>query len=211
MIPTRIGQQFGGGSFAGVIRIEQSAYAIIVAPKSTQTHKAYDTNANSTFTPQTVNNGRANSNAINDSDHPAARYCCNLIKSGHTDWYLPSRDELDVCYRNLKPTTDNNESGVITTHECNLKKRYGQNNSSIPTCIDYTPTDPCQTTVTKFCAGGKEAFDTNRYYRTSTGGYSETPSYTIIQNFHTGCQDTGYNPYPRYIVRPVRRVLIEQG
>ena len=32
----------------------------------------------------------------------AAQYCDDLEYDGHSDWFLPSRDELDLLYRNLK-------------------------------------------------------------------------------------------------------------
>jgi len=52
--------------------------------------------------------GRANTDllvALGTSPSPApyvaARYCNDLDAHGHTDWYLPAQDELNVLYVNL--------------------------------------------------------------------------------------------------------------
>ena len=39
--------------------------------------------------------------AVNFSTCPAASVCDNLTSGGYTDWYLPSKDELDMVYVNL--------------------------------------------------------------------------------------------------------------
>ena len=93
MIPTRIGQKFEGGYFAGVIRVRDCAYLILAAPKSTECSIPFKPQWSGTPGTQLGNNGWANTNAMNDAEHPAAQYCRNLNVCGHTDLYLPSRDE----------------------------------------------------------------------------------------------------------------------
>ena len=211
MIPTRVGQKFEGGYFTGVIRIGTTCYAIILAPKSTQVlGLLFKTSADATANTQSVNDGWANTRSMNNSSHPVAQYCCNIASGGYTDWYLPSRDELELCYRNLKPTTDNNATGLITSTAGNLNKNHGENPNSDPAGAAYTTTNPAQTTVTTFRSGGVEAFDTGVYYWTSTE-YSYYTSSALIQNFYNGYQYNNLKTTTGNMVRAVRRVVIAQG
>jgi len=47
--------------------------------------------------------------------YPAAEYAANLVHAGKDDWYLPSIFELQVIFTHLKPTTEDNVQGVITS------------------------------------------------------------------------------------------------
>ena len=206
--PTTIGQAWGGGYYAGVIKVGTTRYALIVAPKSTQTSLAQKTTADATANTQSVNDGWTNTNSMNNSSHPAAQYCRNMTAGGYTDWYLPSRDEFELCYRNLKPTTDNNYVG--TPGSGNLGLANGTNPNSDPAGDAYTTTNPAQTTATTFRTGGVEAFDTDTYYWTSTE-YSSGTSSALIQSFHGGGQTNNLKTTTGYKVRAVRRVVIAQG
>ena len=206
MIPTRIGQHFEGGYFSGVIRSNDSAYLVLAAPKSTEGSVQFKTTYSRTSGIQLVNDGWANTNAMNDSAHPAAQYCRNLNVSGYTDLYLPSRDELETCYRVFKPTGRCNTTYTAGTFAGNLSLATGTNLNSIPTGFEYTETNPTQTIVTAFRAGSVDAFDTSSWYWTSTESSANTNN-SLIQLFSYGIQHWSYKANVLR-VRSVRRVLI---
>ena len=207
MIPTRVGQKCEGGYFTGVIRIGSTCYAIIVAPKSTQvTGLPFKTSVDATANTQSVNDGWTNTNSMNNSSHPVAQYCRNIASGGYTDWYLPSRNELALCYRYLKPTTDNNATG-LTRMLGNGTPTCGENPNSVPAGVANTTTNPAQTTVTTFQSGSVAAFDTDTYYWTSTE-YSSYTSRTLVHHFNLGRQPTSGKTITGNKVRAVRRVAI---
>ena len=205
MIPTRIGQKFEGGYFAGINQIEDCVYAVLVAPKFTEGRLRFKTQLSSTPNTQLVNDGWSNTNAMNNTEHPAAQYCRSLTVGVHTDLYLPSRDELELCYRNLKPTDWDNETNT-GTYIGNLSLANGTNLNAIPTSAAYTKTEPAQTIVTAFRAGSVEAFETGGWYWTSTESSTNT-NISLIQTFSNGYQRWNSKTYVRR-VRGVRRVLI---
>jgi hypothetical protein len=153
-IPAVIGEPFGGGYFAGYISHTADGnptHALIVAPRATgatgtgytlTTNLAWKTAQTTTAGTTSDFDGAANTAAMvtaGIADHPAANFCKNLSIGGFTDWYLPARDELDIAYFNLKPSTDAN----ITS--------WGSNIYSVPRRdINNTSTYPAQTALTAF-------------------------------------------------------------
>ena len=206
MILTRIGQKFKCGYFAGINRVKDCVYAILVAPKSTEGSVQFKTNYSRTPNTQLGNNGWANTNAMNDSEHPAAQYCRSLTVGGHTDLYLPSRDELELCYRVFKPTNQSNTTSGAGTVPGKLSSANGTNLNSIPTGAAYTKTKPAQTIVTLFWAGSVEAF-TLDWYWTSTESSSGT-THSFFQVFSNGSQYWSRKTNVAR-VRSIRRVLID--
>ena len=188
-----IGEAYGGGFFAGLIRSGSSTYGLIVAPKESGEivgewgpRKAID-GALSFF------DGHANTQAMADAGSEIATQVRALDINGNTDWYIPSRDELEVCYRNLKPTDDSNYCGS------------GDNPSAYLPSYAYAPDIPAQTSVEAFREDGAEAFDPTWYWSStqSAGG----ASFAWSQNFGVGTQDNGVKGY-KGRVRAVRRFLI---
>jgi hypothetical protein len=211
--PTEIGQAFGGGFYAGKIVEGGTGYYIIVAPKSSGESSSKQFKTSNTAAPsatQTLNNGPAASASMNSATYPAAQFCEELSIGGFSDWYLPARDELELCYRNLKPTTtanttSNRSKSSITYPEGNdlLADTQGVNRNSNPTGAAYTSGTPSQTSVTAFITGGTEAFASDIYW--SSSEFSDTAAW--FQVFSTGFQNST-NKSISFYVRAVRRVPV---
>jgi hypothetical protein len=152
--PAVIGEAFGGGYFAGYISHTADGnptHALIVAPRDTgATGTGYTLTTNlrvktaNTATAGTTSafDGAANTAAMvtaGIADHPAAEFCVNLSLGGFTDWYLPSRYELDIAYFNLKPSTQVNDTN------------WGTNIYSVPQRNSkWSTAYPAQTSLTTF-------------------------------------------------------------
>jgi hypothetical protein len=194
--PTVIGQEYGGGYYAGQISTTGNGVAthyLIVAPKSSETSSIAFATSTATD-PSSVINGPANSSTMNNASHPAAEYCESLSIGGYTDWYLPAFNELEICYYNLTPFSGNNatNSGINP-------------NAVPPRASNYTVSDPPQTSATIFRAGQSQAFAGSAYW-TSTQEDSTAAKY---QDFFTGAQNYISKTVSsgRY-VRAVRRIPV---
>ena len=211
--PTVIGEAFGGGFYAGKIVEGGTEYFIIVAPKSSgeNSSKKFKTSRDAApSATQTLNNGPAASSSMNSATYPAAQFCEGLSIGGFTDWYLPARDELELCYRNLKPATSANNTtsrgkSTITYPEGNdlSADTMGVNRNSNPTGAAYTSGTPSQTSVTAFITEGTEAFASGYYW--SSSEFSDTAAWN--QTFNGGFQDVTNKGFS-YYVRAVRRLAI---
>jgi hypothetical protein len=192
-----IGQAYGGGFYAGQISTSGDGVAthnLVIGPlASAQSQLQCKTTNTATSGTNSFIDGPANSAAMNDVTHPAAQFCEGLNIGGFTDWYMPARNELAVCYVNLKPTTQNN---VTST---------GVNNNSVPQRgSNYTAGDPAQTTATAFQSGGSEAFASSSYW-SSTQDAGTNGQWELA--FTTG--DVSPNAKSESVrVRAVRRVAI---
>ena len=179
-----------GGYYAGGnIIVGSKEYAIIIAPKELgeyngtiqwKTSNTATSGANSTY------DGKANMVAIEAaglSVHPAAQYCANLNINGFNDWHLPAPDELEVCYRYLKPTTQSNYTDSRPLHNA----VNGTNPNSNPVGSGYTGESPSQTGISDFQDGGSQAFETTGYW--TSMDYNSTAA-SWFQSFDTGALST---------------------
>jgi hypothetical protein len=204
--PAVIGEEFGGGYFAGYISHtadESPTHALIVAPRATgATGGSYTLTTNlqwktaTTTTAGTTSDfdGAANTAAMvtaGIADHPAANFCVDLNIGGFTDWYLPSRYELDVAYFNLKPSTAVNNTS------------WGTNIYAVPQRnSNWTSTYPAQTALTAFNTSA-EAFVTDRHWSsTETNATNARPL-----NLTNGSQDNALKA-TGVRVRAFRRIAL---
>jgi len=105
---------------------------------------------------------------------------------------MPAKNELEVCYFNLKPTTASNSTSSVT------------NTNAVPSRgSNYTAGTPAQTVATDFQLGSTEAFAADTYWCSTE--YNTTSAWD--QYFINGAQNDGGKRNTEY-VRAVRRVAV---
>ena len=159
--PLVIGDAYGGGYYAGQISTAGNSiadYNLVVGPVASAESSKLWKNAN-TVTPgaDSVINGPQNTTDMvadgNSTVYPAAHFCNDLVTGGYSDWYMPAKNELEVCYYNLKPSTGSNNTSS------------GINANAVPArASNYTSGTPAQTSATNFRDTGAEYFDTSIYW-----------------------------------------------
>jgi hypothetical protein len=195
--PIIIGSAFGGGFYAGGILIDGAPHALIVAPKADGEHKdtRWNKSAKTVDGARSYFDGMANTKAMAAAGSKLAQWALDLHIDGNDDWYLPSQDELEILYRNLKPSTGQNY----------LYGRSGINVSAMPPTHPYLSDLPAQTAATSFQAGAEQAFD-EVWYWSSTQHASDSDC-AWGQHFYDGYQD-GYDKSFEGRARAVRRLAI---
>lgn len=154
-LPT-IGTPMEGGFFAGAINIDGQRFGLVRAPKALGQHD--DTPWNDKWDrvagAQSFCDGLANTEAMATAGSDIAKWARMQDIAGHNDWYIPAQDELEILYRNLKPTTDKNT----------LYGRSGVNTSALPPTYPYAEDAPAQTPLALFQEDGEEAFNPVWYW-----------------------------------------------
>lgn len=191
-----LGTSMGGGFYAGRIMIDGQAFALIVAPKAVgQIEGEWTEDYKDVQGALSFNDGFANTKAMAEAGSELAQRIQALDIDGSTDWYIPSLDELEVIYRNLKPST--------TKNYCYM--RSGINLNAIVPTAPYTPDFPAQTKSELFQAGGAEAFD-EAWHWTSTQ-YASDSVFAWVQDVNVGYQDFS-SKGSTFRARAVRRLPI---
>lgn len=193
-----IGQAYQGGFFAGQISTAGNGVAnfnLVVSPFSTGDSGPMNWKTSITSTAGTSSeiDGPTNSANMNNSSHPAAFFCRGLSIGGYSDWYLPAKNELEVCYFYLKATTDSNDTSS------------GANPNAVPSrASNYTASLPAQTAATDFQWGASQAFSQPHYWSSTEAGV--TGAWATY--FPNGLQTVGSKLYNSMRVRAVRRVAV---
>lgn len=193
-----LGTAMDGGYYAGRIVVDGQAYALIVAPKAEGEKKPSQWIAGYKDVPgaMSYNDGLANTNDMAEAGSKLAKWARDLRIGGHDDWYIPSQDELEVIYRNLKPTTKENYCWA----------RSGINLSAPEPTRPYTPDHPAQTLAEAFQEGGEQAFKADWYW-TSTRHIASS-DLAWCQDFNGGYQGSNGNANGKLRARAVRRLVL---
>ena len=196
-LPTVIGQAYGGGFYAGKINVSGTQYYLIVSPKASgETSAAWGVFGVTTGTTSVID-GPTNSAdlAALGALYAAATFCEGLTIGGYSDWYLPAKNELEVLYYFLKPTTTANDTGSGSNANAVSPEPYNTN---------YTSGNPAQTSAgIGFRTGETNAFISN-YYSSST---EKNSSSVEDQDFADGRQ-SGDSKSDSLNVRAVRRIPV---
>jgi len=197
-----IGAAYGGGFFAGQIGVSSVAtHNLVVSPLSTgQGSYAWKNVASSTPSSGSVIDGPANTAAQvahgNSTVYPAAHFCNDLSTGGQTDWYFGATNEMAVCYVNLKPNTQTNNTSS------------GINPNAVPARTSNYPSasDPVQTSVAAFQSpSGAQRFTADAYWCSTQ--FSGNSARGAIVAFSTGQYGNQYK-YNSNLVRAIRRVAV---
>jgi hypothetical protein len=195
-----IGQAYEGGFYAGQISTSGNGVAthnLVIAPKSSGqgSQVVWKTSNTDTAGTSSVIDGPTNSANMNNAAHPAAQFCEGLTIGGFSDWYMPAQNELEVCYYNLKPTTQSNNTNS------------GTNTNAVPSRgSNYTAGTPAQTSATDFQTGNTEAFNVGSGfdYWTSTQISATQAAYSPFTDGRNGVNTKDFFRLPR----AVRRVAV---
>lgn len=197
-VPAIVGAPFEGGFFAGLFQAEGRKFAIVTAPKAEGEKEREQWNDSYSMVDGALSffDGMANTQAMAEAGSNLAQWALGLNIGGCNDWHIPAQDVLEIIYRNLKPSTEENWCYA----------RSGINLSAIEPTRPYVPNFPLQTLADAFKQGGSEAFEPTAYWASTQ--HVSGSDYAWYQNFDYGNQyDT--NEDDKFAARAVRILEIQ--
>ena len=167
------GTLMGGGHWGGRIQIGANQYDLIVSPHALAgfyTEYDWNVNANQPYTywdfdiefNASINDGYGimqEAKLVGVGNYGALSIFSNITLNGFSDWYAPSLHEMEILYRNLKPTTAANNTA------------FGTNSSAVPPSSNYDVSVPAQTSYVPFRSGNVSQFLEEVHF-TATRGLS---------------------------------------
>ena len=166
----QIGTPLAGGFYAGRFQNAAAHFALIVSPAAGDIEGTWGEPGKMLDGCRNFVDGKQNTIDLAEAGSELARLLMQLDINGFTDWFLPARDQLELLYRNLKPTTEETWGSYMDGH----------NTHSVPPGDLYTNGKPVQTDIVAFQEDGDHALH-DTWYWTST-------QYSAHNAF---CQDFG--------------------
>ncbi|MGO4379663.1 DUF1566 domain-containing protein [Pseudoduganella sp. RAF19] len=188
-----IGAAFAGGYYVGQIKSGDKTYALIMAGAEGELSGRWHPEAVNVPDAMSAHDGFANTEAMVAAGSKLAQRVRALNIAGFADWYIPSKDELELCYRNAKPSKRTNWEDE------------GVNENSVPVGAAYTPENPAQTTIPALQEDEPDALVPAWYW--SSTQHADGSDYAWNQGFGSGDQYYYHKSYAGR-ARAVRRLPI---
>jgi hypothetical protein len=187
-----IGSLHEGGHYAGLYRHGGNHHALIVSRIEGEFYDEWSENSKEIKGCDSNIDGMANTKAMAAAGSQLAMNVLALDLGGFTDWYIPANKQLEMCYRQFKPTNQENYSG------------HGLNEDSYSAGREYTKTNPTQTKIIDFMKGmSPDAFKENWYWSST----QRSAHYAFYQYFNVGSQYY-YSKASKSYARAVRSFLV---
>ena len=128
----KVGESYQGGIIAYIDKTGE--HGLIVAPEDQSSQWWNDSYVITGATGTAIGTGKSNTTAIVQTQEEgkyaagyAAQLCNDLVLNGYSDWYLPSKDELNILYRNRNVIGGFNETFYWSSSEYNGSYAWIQN------------------------------------------------------------------------------------
>lgn len=193
-----IGAVYQGGFYAGQVKISGITYNLVISPRVSgqpDPDLLYQINDAGFDGNTSVNDGKLiqqNMVTFGISNFPQQQWAIAQTIGGFNDWYIPAKEELEIIYRNFKPTTSSNTTAS------------GTNASAVPPTTAYTTTVPARTALTAFRSNGAETMTADYYFSATQGPSGRL--YAHAKRFTNGQDSEDQNVF-EYPIRLVRKVV----